>query len=310
MYGYNTFPIDNANESASDLMAFAKKVLKVIKDAGVVIKDFMSKIYNKIRTIVAPKEKVISASMDGVILIDDIKNGVVSLIEACHLHIRKLRNLYIDFNNGTNEFKRDKTGNTSIRSMTTTGGLDILPTDINISVDDYRKWNEYKSEFAILFKEHATVATDLKHKLQEFLLMPVSYDVLKSGYTAFKEIFNENGKFGNTWKTIIVASDWATGDIRLHLSKVVRLYQSGILITNVLGKKLTAKMVRDSEGNLIDNPNELNSKLFGQNKVNKLHMMNKNDATKNFDTSVDRYFDDDTDIFGKSFGSFDYSGES
>lgn len=310
MYGYDALLIDAANENITEFISFSKKVLKIIKDAGALIKDFMTKIYHKIRLIVAPKEKVITSSMNAIILIDDIKTGVVSLIESCYLHIRKLRNLYIDFNNGTNEFKRDKTGNTSVRSMTTTGGLDIIPTDTNISVDDYRRWNEYKSEFAVLFKEHATNANTLKHKLREFLLMPVSYDVLKSGYNAFKEIFNENGKFGNTWKTIIVASDWATGDIRSHLAKVVKLYQSGVMITNVLGKKLTAKMVRDSEGNLIDNPNELNSKLFGKNKLDRLPLLNKDAAIKNFDTSVDRYFDDDTDIFGKSFGSFDYSGES
>lgn len=247
MYGYETtiryMPATEGNVGDA-IKSWGKQVLAFIQNCGKRIKEFIMNIVNSIKAKRASKDEALVSSRESVTIVANISNNIKALLDSCIDNIVSLSLAYentLSHNETNASYKR--------ADIDVHKGMDKLYKKQNgLNSDDIKKWNETKIKLASEFKKNAETAEDMREKLNKLRSMPLTLDALKNGYTELKGIFGKNNKFEREWNVIIMGHDWATGEIRGYLGKVVSMYKMGINATNALGKQLSAKKVRDNEG--------------------------------------------------------------
>lgn len=276
MYGF-----DYGYEPATEGVAsFFSAVMDKIREAGEKIKDWIDKVALKIKrfTNTTNAEQVRSDSADALKDIDEIGKNIVQILDGCNEQIDVLLLAWQKVGKSTTENDINYTeylkssagssrfGGTSTstetkdgkpvysrtsyeKSMSTPGGMDRISDEARKDSAKMTAWTNAKEKIAIELSKQKGLAEKTSAKLKGLAKYgPLTLKATKNGYDDLRAIFNANGQFGNSWKRVKVAAEWATGDIKNALNKVVAMYDVGIRATEAFGARLARGFVRDDNG--------------------------------------------------------------
>lgn len=325
MYGYEmTYGYDPATEGLDWFKDMFAKVWEKIQKFGQWIKEKMTQLglWIKRATGTTSKEQVLQDSSDALKDIDEIGNKIADIIDSCSDSIDRLyaawrsvgahekvtendksdtitklagvANANTAKNSNGNSVNRrvaafdrnTTTYNDYSKALMASGGMDRLDKDAKNDSKKMTAWNNAKEDLGKIFAKQAGEATTVSEKLKKLASYgPLSLSATKKGYEDLKNIFNANGNFGNGWKKIKIAANWASGDIKSMLSKVVSMYDVGVRATQAFGNRLSSGKVRTDTGEKMDKTalKGIKTEYAGSNKIEKHNKSRYDISTNNKD---------------------------
>lgn len=172
--------------------------------------------------------------------------------------------------------ENDSNGNKNFTTaLAARGGMDRLDANAKNDSAKMAKWNKTKEDLGKLFAKQGGAATKVSADLKSLSSYgPLTLTATKAGYDELRGIFDANGSFGNRWKKVKIAAEWATGDIKAALNKVVSMYDVGVRATNAFGNRLSSGNFRGDDGKKMDKTDVKQTKSEYKD-INKIYKHNK-----------------------------------
>ena len=275
MYGYE-MDYDYMEPATEGIRSFFESVLDMCRKAGQMIKEFIDKVAYALKKMVNDPDTVKKESGKASAEIKKIGKDIEQLLKnTCgdidmlvigwtnfakakdvktsnvkqrNAHMKNLRDgKYVAFAE-TDDRGRGKV--TSVDFSKTDGmsaDLDTKAMEKNGEIK--AQWQAVEAKLGRSFAESEKTATEISARLKGLSQYGrLTYNATKNGYDSLRDIFNANGKFGDQWKKVQSAAEWATGPIKVSLNKIVSMYKVGISATQAFGRRLERGNVAKNNG--------------------------------------------------------------
>lgn len=275
MYGYE-MDYDYMEPATEGIRSFFESVLDMCRKAGQMIKEFIDKVAYTLKKMVNDPDTVKKESGKASAEIKKIGKDIEQLLKnVCgdidllvigwssfakakdvktanskqrNAHMKNLREgKYVAFGETDDKGKAKVTSVDFSKTDGMSADLDTKAMEKNGEIK--AQWQAVEAKLGRSFAESERTATEISARLKGLSQYGrLTYNATKNGYDSLREIFNANGKFGDQWKKVQSAAEWATGPIKVSLNKIVSMYKVGISATQAFGRRLERGNVAKNNG--------------------------------------------------------------
>jgi DNA-binding ferritin-like protein len=229
----------------------------------------MEKVKAKLRRLTKNKDQMVEDTARAREIIKALGGKIKALLDDCG---NAIDDIYKAFAKNSKTAKDVEGDDTTKIIDARAGGMDKFKAKDDASK---KAWEEERIRLGKTFAEQGAEAEKIAKDIKELnSLGTLSYDATSQGYTELRDIFSANGKFGDGWKKVQIAADWATGAIKESLNKVISLYKVGVKATNAFGNRLIRGDYRDENGDKLEKEDR-QAKMNADKNMVKLHREDK-----------------------------------